>query len=248
MSKNNFVDVDKPSSVGYRIIEGDCEKRLNELRSHSIDCVFTSPQPLETDFDMLLITKVADKIHRVLTEGGSFWLNLSETHSPVFGVLELRPFKVATEICRRREWVCLDSLIWHKPPMDNNRYSYGGPNNAIRFKHDYDFIFRFVKPGALTYFDKSLTDAWTTSVLSAPVRPVLQGEPDSGYPREIIADCLLTTCPPGGTVLDPFCGWGETGVVALQNGMDFIGIEKERSMIDKINKRLAKVLAEDKAI
>jgi hypothetical protein len=38
--------------------------------------------------------------------------------------------------------------------------------------------------------------------------------------------CRLVT-PPGGTVLDPFLGSGTTGVGAIREGFDFIGIERE---------------------
>lgn len=38
--------------------------------------------------------------------------------------------------------------------------------------------------------------------------------------------CRLVT-PPGGTILDPFVGSGSTGVAALQEGFDFIGIERD---------------------
>jgi DNA modification methylase len=37
--------------------------------------------------------------------------------------------------------------------------------------------------------------------------------------------CLVT--PPGGTVLDPFCGSGSTGKAAVREGFGFIGIERE---------------------
>jgi site-specific DNA-methyltransferase (adenine-specific) len=31
--------------------------------------------------------------------------------------------------------------------------------------------------------------------------------------------------PPGGLVLDPFCGSGSTGIGALQGGFEFVGLE-----------------------
>lgn len=44
-------------------------------------------------------------------------------------------------------------------------------------------------------------------------------------PEELAELCLKATCPPGGVVLDPFSGAGTTGVVAVKNGMEYIGIE-----------------------
>jgi site-specific DNA-methyltransferase (adenine-specific) len=38
--------------------------------------------------------------------------------------------------------------------------------------------------------------------------------------------CRLVT-PPGGTVLDPFCGSGSTGKAAILEGFQFVGIERE---------------------
>lgn len=45
------------------------------------------------------------------------------------------------------------------------------------------------------------------------------------FPEELIRPCILAGSKPGNTVLDPFCGSGTTGVVAIQEGRDFIGIE-----------------------
>jgi len=47
--------------------------------------------------------------------------------------------------------------------------------------------------------------------------------------------------PPGGTVLDPFNGAGTMGVAALQNGCNYIGIEKMAKYVDVTHERLAKV-------
>lgn len=37
------------------------------------------------------------------------------------------------------------------------------------------------------------------------------------FPPKLIEPCILAGCPKGGTVLDPFCGSGTTGVVAQQH-------------------------------
>jgi site-specific DNA-methyltransferase (adenine-specific) len=49
--------------------------------------------------------------------------------------------------------------------------------------------------------------------------------------------CRLIT-PPGGTILDPFAGSGSTGVAALRQGFQFIGIEKEPEYHDIALRRL----------
>ncbi len=49
--------------------------------------------------------------------------------------------------------------------------------------------------------------------------------------------CRLVT-PPGGTVLDPFCGSGSTGIAALREGFDFIGIEREEEDAELARRRI----------
>ncbi len=45
--------------------------------------------------------------------------------------------------------------------------------------------------------------------------------------------------PPGGTILDCFCGSGTTGLAALNIGANFVGIEAEASYVDIARARLA---------
>jgi site-specific DNA-methyltransferase (adenine-specific) len=47
--------------------------------------------------------------------------------------------------------------------------------------------------------------------------------------------------PPGGIVLDPFTGSGTTGVAAVQEGFQFIGIELEPEYVTIAEKRIAMV-------
>jgi site-specific DNA-methyltransferase (adenine-specific) len=45
------------------------------------------------------------------------------------------------------------------------------------------------------------------------------------FPRKLVEPCILSGCPVGGVVLDPFAGSGTTGIVALEHGREFVGIE-----------------------
>jgi len=44
--------------------------------------------------------------------------------------------------------------------------------------------------------------------------------------------------PTGGTVLDPFMGSGSTGIAALREGFDFIGIEREEEYFNTARSRI----------
>lgn len=45
------------------------------------------------------------------------------------------------------------------------------------------------------------------------------------FPEDLVEPCIFAGCPEGGTVLDPFCGSGTTGIVAVRNKRNFIGLE-----------------------
>jgi len=44
--------------------------------------------------------------------------------------------------------------------------------------------------------------------------------------------------PPGGTVLDPFLGSGSTGIAALREGFEFVGIEREAEYVEIARARI----------
>lgn len=58
------------------------------------------------------------------------------------------------------------------------------------------------------------------------------------YPIALIEPCILAGCPAGGTVLDPFCGAGTTGMAALKHGREFIGIELKPEYVEIARARL----------
>ena len=58
------------------------------------------------------------------------------------------------------------------------------------------------------------------------------------YPPDLIEPCILAGCPEGGWVLDPFTGSGTTGVVALQNGRNFVGCELNPEYAEMARERI----------
>jgi DNA modification methylase len=49
--------------------------------------------------------------------------------------------------------------------------------------------------------------------------------------------CRLVT-PPGGRILDPFCGSGTTGIAAVLEDFDFIGVEREAEYVEIARARI----------
>ena len=60
------------------------------------------------------------------------------------------------------------------------------------------------------------------------------------FPEDLIEPCILAGCPVGGTVLDPFCGSGTTGIVSVRNERDFIGIELNPEYAEMSIRRIEK--------
>jgi DNA modification methylase len=61
-------------------------------------------------------------------------------------------------------------------------------------------------------------------VWAVPTRP-FRGSHFAAFPIDLPTRCIKAGCKPGGTVLDPFCGTGTTGLAALALGRRFTGIE-----------------------
>ena len=67
------------------------------------------------------------------------------------------------------------------------------------------------------------TAPFDASRYETPETPLM--EHFATYPQKLIEPCILMGSPVGGVVLDPFNGAGTTGVVALKNDRNYIGID-----------------------
>jgi len=58
------------------------------------------------------------------------------------------------------------------------------------------------------------------------------------YPEKLVEPCILSGCPQGGVVLDPFMGSGTTGAVASKLGRKSIGIELNPEYLEIAKRRI----------
>jgi len=79
------------------------------------------------------------------------------------------------------------------------------------------------------------------TVWTVPTRP-FKGAHFAVFPPDLIRPCILAGCPPGGIVLDPFFGAGTVGVVALEEGRHFIGIELNPEYCEMARERIDKIM------
>ncbi len=62
------------------------------------------------------------------------------------------------------------------------------------------------------------------------------------FPPELIVRPVVVSCPPGGTILDPFGGSGTTAAVATGNGRNCISIDLDERNLDLARERVGMFL------
>lgn len=67
----------------------------------------------------------------------------------------------------------------------------------------------------------------------------LAHENEAPFALDLAAFFVKSFCPPGGIVMDPFCGSGSSGHAAVLHGRRFIGIDVRQSQADLTIRRLA---------
>ena len=58
------------------------------------------------------------------------------------------------------------------------------------------------------------------------------------YPQKLVETCIQASCPPGGTILDPFSGAGTTALAARSTERSFIAIDCNPEFCEMAQKRL----------
>ncbi len=123
----------------------------------------------------------------------------------------------------------------HRLP-DGRRYNYGAPHerrpDGSRGKMRY-------KPPALAN-PGNIIDCG--AVGGGNMGHELAHENEAPFPEQLARFFVKSLCPPGGTVLDPFCGSGTTLAVAVKEGRNAIGVDVRESQIELSKRRVNSVI------
>jgi DNA modification methylase len=255
------MSISAPFEPPADLIRGDCLLAMTQLPAESIDLVYLDPpfgtgrarQSRETtgavtgrfgdrwpstaaylEFIALRLTEC----RRLLKPTGSLLLHCDWRHS-------------------HRLRLLLDELFGADNVVNHLIWSYGlGGSSPRRFarKHD-DILFYAVSseywftapriPATsrrMAGLDKKATD-----VLAIPSLNNMSLE-RCGWPTQkplaLLRLLVGACCPPGGTLLDPFCGSGTSLVAAIELGRRAIGVDLDQRAIALTRMRLAAARAE----
>lgn len=213
----------------FQILTGDAFYKLDEIKSNSVQCVFTSPNPPITFEEKANLSAILQKCKRVLTETGVLFLQLGDYYDNNGSLLGLP--EAMYMLMKTHGWCFRNRLIWH-------RTEHYKQVDRGRFRIDAEFIYMYTNNKNHDFNDKlGLSD---TSIIDAEMENVKPDEFKSGFPPRLVEVCVKTTTWPGDTVLDPFCGTGTTGVVALKHKRNFIGIEASEDNRERLETRMKK--------
>jgi DNA modification methylase len=94
----------------------------------------------------------------------------------------------------------------------------------LAHEHFFHFVKRPTEGRAKYYYDKSATERGDVDVVTYNVRAGENGH-SATFPADLIRPRILSSSPPGGVVVDPFCGTGRTLTEALSLGRRAIGFD-----------------------
>ncbi len=255
----------------YALVVDDAVSAMGELPAQSIDLAFADPpynlsnggttnrggkrvvvDKAAWDASRGLMTDHAFNLRwlaaaqRVLKPSGTIWV--SGTHHAIFSIgwaMQTLGYHI------------LNTVTWYKanasPHLACRMFTHStelllwaAPAKLDPLPHHFDYEAMKAEAGG-----RQMRDVWPLradgSGAMAPVPAAGSGERQAGgqhptqKPLALLERVVLASSQPGQLVLDPFNGSGTTGVVALQHGRRFIGVDLDAGYIEASVARLAGV-------
>lgn len=217
------------------------------------------------DWFVAHLVELFERGKEALKPGGSIWVNLGDTYfarwssirlagrqgfgdnprerrrTPLGGYrqekqLLLIPARFAIAMQEAR-WILRNDVIWSKPNVPPRP-----ERDRLRLTHEH--FFHFVKKPrsgrAAYWYDLDEVEPGARDVVTVNVSAGSDGH-SATFPRELITPRILSSSPPGGTVLDPFAGTGRSLTVALENGRNAIGFEASTAFHDAATRHIERL-------
>lgn len=208
------------------------------------------------------LAEIFSRAASCLRDNGSVWINIGDTYfarwasirdngrqgladsdryrrkTPLGGVrqekqLLLIPARFAIAM-QERGWILRNDLIWYKPNAT--------PRPAgDRLKLSHEHLFHFVKKPTAGrpsyYYAVEHAEERANDVVIVNVAAGEEGH-SATFPHTLIEPRILTSSPPGGVVLDPFCGTGRALQLAKRLGRIGIGFDAQKKFADLARRKL----------
>ncbi len=254
---------DKTKERAGKLMAGDCVERMRKLADASAQLVVTSPPYDELrDYNgySFPFEDIAQELYRVTADGGVVvWV----VGDRIRGGRSLTSFRQALTF-QQIGFSAHDIMIYQKkntPFMRSNAYtnayefmfvlSKGKPAtfNPLKVptaRHGMELLTHNKLPDGINKKklgelkkEKTRTNIWSYAVgLGGTTRDKIAFQHPAVFPEKLAEDHILSWSKPGDLVLDPMCGSGTTGKMALLHGREFIGIDISREYIEIARQRL----------
>jgi len=193
------------------------------------------------------VVRALRPLRRVLAVDGHLWLNLGDVFAgyghpraldSFDGAVKARdavglPWRVALAL-QADGWFLRLDVVWQRAdPLPD-----GATHRPMR-AHEYLFL---LAPSAESFFDAAaLADCkYSVWAISNGSKSRVSKHP-ARFPPGLVLPCIRATTQPGDLVIDPFSGSGTTGLVAVEEGRRYLGIELHKRWAEE--SRLALALA-----
>jgi len=228
---------DTKTAVEHKEIKGDFFSEIKQIK-REFDLIYIDPpyNILREEWDdfeskekyKLFTKKWLDLCLPKLKDNGRIYINFSQWFMFDF-------YEWMKKHCKKYDLVFSNMLIWN---YKNNMK----PHNKKFYKYTYEPIFYYRKKNAPELIDQQdfgeeRLDVWTIAIPQTNYNGDRKVHP-AQKPKELMERIILTGCPEGGWVLDPFAGSGTTGVVCKNNKRNFILIENNEGYYKMIVDRL----------
>jgi len=210
--------------------------------------------------------RVAEACERVLSSKGSFFLNLGgKPSNPGWPFEVLEQFRSRFELQNTILWIKSivieedglgdsDVIRGHYQPVNSQRYLSGFSEYIFHLTKDGDVPLDKLSIGS-RYKHKSNIERWDNdghdlrergNVWFIPYGTIHAGRPHPCvFPAKLPSMCIqLHGVKRTRLVMDPFLGTGQTGIAALQNGVDFVGFEVDPVYVSLAKENIAEARAE----